>query len=86
MSDLSDPVILLTLKKLQPIDLIAVAGTSRRLRALAKDFSLWSDVDIEIPYRLNGDDATEAENIISGYLDNYFCEGTRRLTIRHGKN
>ena len=85
MEDLSDPDILLILKKLEVADLLAVAGTSRRLRALAKDFSLWTDVEIEIPRWLTGDGSDEAEGIIDGFVAEYLNERTRSLTIRHGR-
>ena len=85
LEDLSDPDILLILKKLEVADLLAVAGTSRRLRALAKDFSLWTDVEIEIPRWLTGDGSDEAEGIIDGFVAEYLNERTRSLTIRHGR-
>ena len=53
--DLSDPVILvilLILKNLEAVDLCAVAGASRRMRALAKDLSLWKNVVVEIPHKV----------------------------------
>ena len=88
MFDLSDPVILLILKNLDAVDLMAVAGTSRRMRALAKDLSLWRRdvvIKIEIPKRAPYLTRKNlAESIINGIIEGYLNNETTSLTIRNG--
>ena len=88
MLDLSDPVILLILKNLDAVDLMAVAGTSRRMRALARDLSLWRRdvvIKIEIPKRASYFRRKNlAESIINGIIEGYLNTETKSLTIRHG--
>ena len=84
LGDLSDPVILLILKNLDVVHLCAAAGASRRMRALAKDFSLWRNVVVEIPQKVRCRD--EAESIIEGVVVGYLGEETKSLTIRAGLN
>ena len=80
LSDLSDPVILHILKNLTAVDLCAFAGTSRRMRAIAKDQTLWTNVVIELSTATVGSD--RGQSIISRIVDGYLGDFTSSLEIR----
>jgi len=80
LSDLSDPVILHILRNLTAVDLCAVAGTSRRMRRIAKDKILWRNVVIELSTATVGSDG--GRSIISRIVDGYLGDITSSLEIR----
>ena len=70
LNNLSDPVILLILKNLTAVDLCAVAETSRRMRTIAKDHTLWRNVVIDLSNKSLGSDGGRSAimKVVSGYL------------------
>jgi len=73
LDDLSDPVILHILKNLTAVDLCAVAGTSSKMRRIAKDQTLWSNVIIELPTAAIGSDRGQStiSRIVDGCLGDF---------------
>ena len=93
LSDLACPTILLILKNLDALSLLAVAGTSRRMRTLAKDYSLWKDVVIEIPDKLHRSRHSpgpsgyrnaprKPDKVLDVIVGNYLSFETRSLHVR----
>lgn len=80
LNDLSDPIILLILKHLNAVDICAVAETSRRMRAIAKDHTLWRNVVIDLSTKSLGSD--KGQSTVSKVVDGYLSDGTSSLEIR----
>ena len=94
---LSDEVILHILRNLTAVDLCAVAGTSRTMRRIAKDQTLWTNVVIELSTAtvVSGNHVPineleeleqladrKGRSIISRIVDGYLGDFTSSLEIR----
>ena len=80
LNDLSDEIILLILKYLNAVDLCAVGDASQRLRAIAKDATLWRNVVINFSRKSLGSD--RGQSTIRKIIDDYLSWETSSLEIR----